>query len=181
MRAALALKRIKGMTARVARQLFTATVTPTVDYASPIWSTSLTSQTTRMLNQIQRIGTQAIIGAFRMVALIRAEIEADIEQLRTRICRQKYKFWVKCHTLPANHPWWKIRQGIDTRNKRFLLPLQRTASQLESVKLTELEKIDLFCLPPWQQGIEAHILSREEAQKWAEESDELKVFVDASY
>jgi len=75
-RAALALKRVKGMTARVARQLFTSTVMPTVDFASPIWSTSLTGRATRMLNQVQRIGTQAIIGAFRTVGLTRAEMEA---------------------------------------------------------------------------------------------------------
>jgi hypothetical protein len=134
-----------------------------------------------MLNQIQRIGTQAIIGAFRTVALARAEMEADIEQLGARMCRQRYKFWVKCHTLSAHHPLWKIRRGIDMRNKRFPSPLQRIASQLESVKLTELEKIDPFSLPPWQQVIEAHILDREEAQKWAEESNKLKVFMDASY
>ncbi|KAK7177509.1 transposon I factor [Paraphaeosphaeria sporulosa] len=44
-----------------------------------------------------------------------------------------------------------------------------------------MERIDPFCIPPWQQGIEAQILEGEEAQKWAEDSDELKVFVDASY
>ncbi|KAK7177893.1 hypothetical protein PSPO01_16055 [Paraphaeosphaeria sporulosa] len=134
-----------------------------------------------MLNQIQRIGTQAIIGAFRTVALIRAEMEAGIEQLTARMHRQEYKFWVKCHALPVNHPWWKIRRGIDTKNKRFPSPLQRIAMQLESVDLTEMERIDPFCIPPWQQGIEAQILEGEEAQKWAEDSDELKVFVDASY
>ncbi|KAF9729205.1 hypothetical protein PMIN01_12895 [Paraphaeosphaeria minitans] len=128
-----------------------------------------------------RIGTQAIIGAFRTVALIRAEMEAGIEQLTARMHRQEYKFWVKCHTLPVNHPWWKIRRGIDTKNKRFPSPLQRIAMQLDSVDLTEMERIDPFCIPPWQQGIEAQILEGEEAQKWAEDSDELKVFVDASY
>lgn len=180
-RAALALKRIKGMTVGTARQLFTSTVTPTVDYASPIWSTSLTGRVTEMLNQIQRIGTQAIIGAFRTVTRIRAEMEAGIEQLTARMHRQEYKFWVKCHALPVKHPWWKIRWGIDTQNKRFPSPLQRIAMQLESVDLTEMERIYPFCIPLWQQGIEAQILEGEEAQKWAEDSDELKVFVDASY
>ena len=63
--AALALRRIKGMTVRVARQLFTGMVASTGDYASRISSTRLTARTMRMLNQVQRIGSQAIVGAFR--------------------------------------------------------------------------------------------------------------------
>ncbi|OCK93831.1 uncharacterized protein K441DRAFT_564549, partial [Cenococcum geophilum 1.58] len=42
-RVALALKRIKGITARVARQLFTTIVTPIVNYVFLIWSISLIS------------------------------------------------------------------------------------------------------------------------------------------
>jgi len=55
------------------------------------------------------------------------------------------------------------------------------AEQLDAVDLKEMEKIDPFCIPPWQQGLKAQILDREEAQKWAEDSNELMVFVDASY
>jgi hypothetical protein len=180
-RAALALRWIKGITVQAARQLFTSTVTPTVNYASPIWSAYLTDRTTRRLNQVQQIGAQAIIGTFCTVALVSSEMEAGIEQLITRMHRHGYKFWVKCHSLPANHPWWKIRRGIDTKTKRFPSPLQHIAMQLDSVDLKEMEIIVPFCAPPWQQGLEARFLDREEAQKWAEESDELKVFMDSSY
>lgn len=38
---------------------------------SPIWSVKLTDRVTRMLHRVQRMGTQAIVGAFRTVALAR--------------------------------------------------------------------------------------------------------------
>lgn len=63
--AALALKRIKGLTPRTARQLAKATVMPVLDYASPICSSSLTEIKMRMLNQSQRIIAQSIVRAFR--------------------------------------------------------------------------------------------------------------------
>ena len=128
--AALALRRIKGMTVKVARQLFLGTVAPTGDYASPIWSTRLTARTMRMLNQVQRIGSQAITGAFRTVALVRAEMEAGIESLEARLQKQGNKFWIKCHSLPSKHPFWKVRNGIDVANKRFSSPLQLIAERL---------------------------------------------------
>lgn len=99
------LKRIKGMTAKVARELFTATVTPTVDYASPVWSTNLPARSKSTINQVQRIGMQPITGAFRVVALTRAEMEAGIESMEARLQGQQNKFWIKSHTLPQKHPF----------------------------------------------------------------------------
>ena len=179
--AALALKRIKGMTAKVARQLFTATVAPTCDYASPIWSNKVTTRARRMLEQVHRIGVQAIVGAFRTVSLARAEVEAGIESLQTRLQKQQQKFWVSCHTLPSKHPWWKVRKGVDIRNKRFPSPLQRIAERLQAVGLGKLETIEPFSLAPWQEAIEACIPDREEAQKWTAAPHEVKVLTDASY
>lgn len=92
---ALALKRIKGMTIKTGGQLFTATMPSICDYASSIWSVMMTTRAARMLEQVQRIGAQAIVGAFRTVSLARTEIEAGIEPLQTRLQRQQHKFWVK--------------------------------------------------------------------------------------
>lgn len=179
--AALALKRIKGMTAKVARQLFTATVAPTCDYASPVWTVNMTKRSTRMLEQVQRIGAQAIVGAFRTVSLVRAEMEAGTECLLRRLQKQQHKFWVHCHALPSKHPWWKVRKGIDIRNKRFPSPLQHIAQRLQAIELDKLETIEPFCLAPWQEPIEACIPDREEAQKWVGAPHEVKMFTDASY
>jgi ribonuclease HI len=67
------------------------------------------------------------------------------------------------------------------RNKRFPSPLQRIAERLQTINLDDLEKIDPFCLAPWQAGMEARIPEREDAEKWTGMSNEVKVFVDASY
>jgi ribonuclease HI len=180
-KAALALRRIRGMTPKTTRQLFKATVSPVVDYASPVWSTTLNQNSHQMLNQVQRIGAQAIVGAFRTVALERVEMEASLVPTKQRLEEQQNKFWVKSHTLPDKHPLWRIHRAIDVRNRRFVSPLQRIASRLETIDLSELEIIEPFCIPPWQEKINVTISSREEALKWAEESKEIKVFVDASY
>jgi ribonuclease HI len=179
--AALALRRIKGMTSKTTRQLFTAMVAPVTDYASPVWSPVLTISTTRMLNQAQRIGAQAIVGAFRTVALERAEMEASITPVYLRLQHQQNTFWIKSHTLPAKHPFWKIQRAVDTRNKRFRSPLQRMAERLKTIDLSDLEKIESFCIPPWQQKISATVLSREDALTWTEAPTETRIFVDASY
>ena len=55
--------------------------------------------------------------------------------------------------------------GIGTKNKRFPSPLQWIAAQLELVNLSELENISLFCIPPWQQGLDAYIPEREEIKE----------------
>ncbi|KAM4061945.1 reverse transcriptase [Hirsutella rhossiliensis] len=56
---AMQLKRLRGLSPRVARQLFTAAVAPAMDYASTegYW-----------LNRAQMVGAQAVTGAFRTVS-----------------------------------------------------------------------------------------------------------------
>lgn len=179
--AAMALRRIKGMTPKTTRQLYKATVTPSADYASPIWSSAMTGPSMRTLNQAQRIGAQAIVGAFRTVSLERAEMEAGILPIRQRLEDQHNKYWIKSHTLPAKHPFWRIRKAVDVKNKRLVSPLQRVAQRLVKLDLSEMETIEPFCIPPWQNKIAVSIPKRNEAKKWAEESREVKMFVDASY
>lgn len=67
--AALSLKRLRNLHPKSTRQLFKSTVAPLVDYASVIWSPGVGKSTLKKLDQIQRIGAQAITGAFRTVAL----------------------------------------------------------------------------------------------------------------
>lgn len=51
------------------RQLFSTTVAPVADYASPIWYLVVPESTLRLLEQAQRVRAQAIISSFRTVAL----------------------------------------------------------------------------------------------------------------
>lgn len=49
LKAAFALKRIKGLDSRTARTLFTSKVTPVIHYVSPIWPPKVAKQTTNYL------------------------------------------------------------------------------------------------------------------------------------
>ena len=63
----LAVKRIKGLSPRAVRQLYTATVTAITDYAVSTWYRPQIKgiiKAKKDLDVIQRLGAQAIIGAF---------------------------------------------------------------------------------------------------------------------
>jgi hypothetical protein len=53
-------------------------VAPTIDYASTVWFYRRRVKKTKLLNKVQRIGIQAIIGAFKTVLIAVAEAEAGI-------------------------------------------------------------------------------------------------------
>jgi ribonuclease HI len=52
---------------------------------------------------------------------------------------------------------------------------------MRELDLSGMEKVQAFCLPPWQKRVPISIPDREVAKRWAESSPELKIFVDASY
>jgi hypothetical protein len=84
LKAALALKRLRMVSPSTARQLYGSTVAPVVDYASNIWMHACGSAAMASLNRVQRVGAQAITGAFRTVAVAVAETEASIRTVRER-------------------------------------------------------------------------------------------------
>ena len=57
--AALELKRLRGLSPATARQLFTSTVVPVVDYASNVWMHAFTNRLKGPINRVQRLGAQA--------------------------------------------------------------------------------------------------------------------------
>ncbi|OAQ57981.1 reverse transcriptase [Purpureocillium lilacinum] len=77
--AAMDLRRLRMASPRMARQLFVATVAPTVDYASNVWSHTCGLREAAWLDKAQRVGAQAITGTFRTVATAVAEAEASIQ------------------------------------------------------------------------------------------------------
>ena len=82
--AALTLKRLKMLSPRIARQLFTAIVAPVIDYATSVWIHTYGEKALSWLNRAQKIGALAITGAFRTVAAAVAEAEASIRSIRER-------------------------------------------------------------------------------------------------
>ncbi|KOC07778.1 hypothetical protein AFLA70_340g000881 [Aspergillus flavus AF70] len=62
--AAMEIRRLRGLSPSTARQLFTSTVTPVVDYASNVWMHAFKDNAVGPINRVQRVGAQAIVGHF---------------------------------------------------------------------------------------------------------------------
>lgn len=92
--AALALKKLKNLRPETAQRLFQAKIVPVVDYASPIWSPDLSASLINKLNVPQKIGGQAILGAFRTVASSIVESEAGLEPPIIRHHKQRLHSWI---------------------------------------------------------------------------------------
>ncbi len=92
---ALALKRLKNLCPEMARRLFQAKVVPVIDYASPIWSLGLSMALVNKLNIPQKIGRQAVIEAFRKVAAIVGDSEAELELPTMCHHKQHLQAWLK--------------------------------------------------------------------------------------
>lgn len=61
------------------------------NYASVIWSLGASQKTLSMLDQVQQIGSQAIIGAFCTTALVVSEVEAFLLPTLDRLYDQQLK------------------------------------------------------------------------------------------
>lgn len=145
--AAMQLKRLRGLSPRVARQLFTAAVAPAMDYASNVWSHACgEKKETLWLNQAQAIGAQAVTGAFRSVATAVAEAEAGIAPVLERHAKTAAKNWVNLPTLPREHPLARLNMRIC---RRFTSPMQKMAELCKEVAGQRLEVIQEFAMEPW--------------------------------
>ncbi len=101
--AVMALKRLENLRLETAQQLFQAKVVPAIDYSAAIWLPELSLRLIHQLNIPQKIAGQAIIKAFRTVALVIVESEAGLEPPVIRHHRQQLQTWVKWHTKPQKH------------------------------------------------------------------------------
>ncbi|KAM4060839.1 reverse transcriptase [Hirsutella rhossiliensis] len=121
---------IAGMASpRTARQLFTATVAPTMDYAS-----------------------NAITGGFRTVATAVAEAEAGVQSFRERHAQAAAKFWIRMRTLPKTHPLTSLRLKL---HRRYASPMQKLASAMSRLDTKRVEVIHEFALAPWDERMQA--------------------------
>ena len=95
--AALALRRLRLVSPSTTRQLFGATVAPVVDYASNVWIHACVCKAMALVNRIQRLGAQAVTGAFRTLATAVAEAEASIRTVSERHAERATRLWVNLH------------------------------------------------------------------------------------
>ncbi|EEA25303.1 reverse transcriptase, putative [Talaromyces marneffei ATCC 18224] len=120
--AAMALRRLKMISPRTARQLFRATVAPV------------------------KYGAIAVTGAFRTVATAVAKAEAGIQPFYHRYIEKATKLWIDIQTLPKSNPLVRLRT-MSTR--RFKSPLQKISQALDATVIEQIETIQAFTVSPW--------------------------------
>jgi ribonuclease HI len=157
--AAMELRRLRGLTPATARQLFTSTVAPVVDYASSVWMHACKDKVSGPINRVQRVGAQAIVGTFLTVATSVAEAEAHIAAAQHRFWRRAVKMWTDIHTLPETNPLRRSTACIKKFRRYHRSPLYQVADTLKNIEMEALETITPFTLAPWearmQIGVEA--------------------------
>lgn len=144
---AMELKRIPGLSAATARQLFTATVVPVVDYASNIWMHVCQDKLIGPINRVQKAGAQAIVGTFMKVATAVAEAEASLISVAERHWKRVIKMWLVIHPL----------RRVTGRMRKFYAkhrsPLYQVTRRLVGVPTDQLECILPFTIKPWKKRI----------------------------
>ncbi len=150
----MALRRLRGVSPSTARQLFTSTVAPVVDYASNVWMHAFKGKLVGPINRAQRIGAQAIVGTFLTVATNVAEAEAHIASAQDRFWRRAVKLWTDIHTLPETNPLRRNASRIRKFGKRYRSPLHQVADALKDIAIEELETINPFTLAPWEKRVQ---------------------------
>jgi ribonuclease HI/exonuclease III len=152
--AVIELRRLKGLSPATARQLFTATVTPVVDYASNVWMHECRYKSATPINRVQKIGAQAIVGTFMTVATSVAEAEATIPTVEDRLWRRAIKIWTDIHALPDTNPLRRNTSRIRKFRKQHRSPLYQVAEKLKGITMEEMETIHPFTLPPWEKRVQ---------------------------
>lgn len=152
--AAMELRRLRGLSPATARQLFTATVAPVVDYASNVWMHAFKNKNIGPINRVQRVGAQAIVGTFLTVATSVAEAEAHIATAQHRFWRRAVKMWADLHTLPETNPLRRNTDRIRKFRRYHRSPLYQVADALKNIAMESLETINPFTLAPWEARVQ---------------------------
>jgi ribonuclease HI len=179
LKAALALKRLQGLYPATMRQLYTATVAPVMDYASPVWYLAVSDKTLAVLHRAQRVAAQAIVGGFRTMGLDFAVLEAGIPSLQQRLHEQTLRFWISIQKLEASHIHAKLAKTKPIR--RFDSPLRKAAGLFRELDANRAEKIPAIGCEPWSPEAHVHILDREAAKlATAEQPATIDFYTDGS-
>jgi ribonuclease HI len=167
LKAALALKRLQGLNPSTMRQLYTATVAPVMDYASPVWYLAVSNKTLATLHRAQRVAAQAIVGGFRTMGLDVAVLEAGIPSLQQRLHEQTLRFWISIQKLEDSHIHARLAKTKPIR--RFNSPLRKAAGLFKELNANRSEKIPAVGCEPWSPKAHVHILDKDTAKLATEE------------
>jgi hypothetical protein len=155
--AAMQLRRLRGLSPATARQLFTSTVAPVVDYASNVWMHVYKDRLIGPINRVQRTGAQAIVGTFLTVATAVAEAEAHINSAQDRFWRRAVKLWTDIHTLPETNPLRRNTSRMRKFRRQYRSPLYQVAEALKDIAMEELETISPYTVAPWEKRIHTSV------------------------
>ncbi|KAL9568917.1 hypothetical protein ACKAV7_006982 [Fusarium commune] len=144
--AAMCLRRLRMLSPRTARQLFTATVAPAMDYASVVWSHARNERALSWFNRAQKIGARAITGAFRTVATAVMEAEANIQTVCERHAQAGMRMYINVKTVPKSHPLAALKVSA---SRRYMSPLKKLALAYEGSGTERMETIEAYAVPPW--------------------------------
>ena len=150
--AALELKRLRALSPATARQLFMSTILPVLDYASNFWMHAFEDSPRGPINRVQRIGEQAIVGAFLMVATNVAEGKACMAPAQDRFWRRIIRSWTEIHILPDTNPLRRTTSRMRKFRRQHQSPVYEVAKVLKDFTLEELETINPFTLAPWERA-----------------------------
>jgi len=152
----LAIGRLRGIRPKQMRQLHRAVIDTTTDYAASTWYARGrlgVQQHTMRLEKIQRMGAQAIIGAFRTVSSGVLQDEAGLEAVETRLAKRTAKHALEVRALPEQNPLWGIMNNMERRNNRYKSPLfdiwSRYYKAIQARKGLGVTSRLPYTLPPW--------------------------------
>ncbi|GIZ44655.1 hypothetical protein CKM354_000785200 [Cercospora kikuchii] len=152
----LAMGRLRGIRPRQVRQMYQVAVTATTDYAASTWYAEGrrgTQEHVARLGRVQRMGAQAVIGAFRTVSSAVLQDEAGLEPVAMRLAKRVAKHALEVRALPRGHPLCTIMNGMERRSNRHASPLFETWSRyhkaLQGTKGAAITARPLYALAPW--------------------------------
>ncbi|KAG7404258.1 hypothetical protein Forpe1208_v015706 [Fusarium oxysporum f. sp. rapae] len=140
-----------------------------MDYASNVWSHRRGWRETRWLNEAQKIGAQAITGAFKTVSVAVAEAEAGILPIGERHAQAGTRLYVNMQTLPKTHPLATL--GV-RETRRYLSPLAKLALAHDGA-IERMETIEPYALPPWHRHMAVEYDSDKEAAADVDTGDDV--------
>ena len=106
---ALSRLRRSGMREEDLVKVYTSTIRPVVEYASPAWHSMLTSEQTKQLERQQSQALKNIIGPGLSALKMREKL--NVEALATRRERAGIKFAIKCANSGRFNNWFPVRPG----------------------------------------------------------------------
>lgn len=86
------------------------------------------------------------------MALTIAEAEAGIDPAVVGLRARIIKYWIGCHTLPKDYPFWPCRTAVAMQNGSYPSPFKILAKYGPQC-LSDMEVIRPFPLDPWQRSL----------------------------